>query len=207
VAFSGERGIDHVDVSLDGGASWQRASLYGPDLGPNAWRTFSLEVDLAEGDYLLVSKATDTAGESQPELFPANHRGYGHNGWRDHGLAVKVSSQAMSEQRNVISNTNTGIAAAAAAGVSGTQIDRTGNKAGLGKRLFVETASPPCGVCHSLEAAGAKGVIGPNLDALKPDARRIRTAIAQGVGAMPAYAEQLTDQEVTALVDFITSSQ
>ena len=27
VAFSGERGIDHVDVSLDGGASWQRASL------------------------------------------------------------------------------------------------------------------------------------------------------------------------------------
>jgi DMSO/TMAO reductase YedYZ molybdopterin-dependent catalytic subunit/mono/diheme cytochrome c family protein len=207
VAFSGERGIDHVDVSLDGGASWQRASLYGPDLGPNAWRTFSLEIDLAEGDHLLVSKATDTAGESQPEHFPANHRGYGHNGWRDHGLAVKVSSQAMSEQRNVISNTNTGIAAAAAAGVSGTQIDRTGNKAGLGKRLFVETASPPCGVCHSLEAAGAKGVIGPNLDALKPDARRIRTAIAQGVGAMPAYAEQLTDQEVTALVDFITSSQ
>ncbi|MDP7409069.1 MAG: cytochrome c, partial [Luminiphilus sp.] len=59
----------------------------------------------------------------------------------------------------------------------------------------------------SLEAAGAKGVIGPDLDALKPDARRIRTAIAQGVGAMPAYAEQLTDPEVTALVDFITSSQ
>ena len=205
VAFSGERGIDHVDVSLDGGASWQRASLYGPDLGPNAWRTFSLEANLEEGDHLLVSKATDTAGESQPEHFPANHRGYGHNGWRDHGLAVEVSSQAMSEQRNVISNTNTGIAAVA--GVSGTQIDRTGNKAGLGKRLFVETASPPCGVCHSLEAAGAKGVIGPNLDALKPDARRIRTAIAQGVGAMPAYAEQLTDQEVTALVDFITSSQ
>ena len=205
VAFSGERGIDHVDVSLDGGASWQRASLYGPDLGPNAWRTFSLEADLAEGDHLLVSKATDTAGESQPEHFPANHRGYGHNGWRDHGLAVEVRKQTMSEQVTVISNTDTSVAVAA--GVSGSQIDRTGNEGGLGKRLFVETASPPCGVCHSLEAAGAQGVIGPDLDALKPDARRIRTAIAQGVGAMPAYAEQLTDQEVTALVDFITSSQ
>ena len=205
VAFSGERGIDHVDVSLDGGASWQRASLYGPDLGPNAWRTFSLEADLAEGDHLLVSKATDTAGESQPEYFPANHRGYGHNGWRDHGLAVEVRKQTMSEHVTVISNTDTSVAVAA--GVSGSQIDRTGNEGGLGKRLFVETASPPCGVCHSLEAAGAKGVIGPDLDALKPDARRIRTAIAQGVGAMPAYAEQLTDQEVTALVDFITSSQ
>ena len=205
VAFSGERGIDHVDVSLDGGASWRRASLYGPDLGPNAWRTFSLEANLAEGDHLLVSKATDTAGESQPEHFPANHRGYGHNGWRDHGLAVEVSTQAMSEHRTAMSNTDTSIAAAA--GVSRTEIDRASDKGGLGKRLFIETASPPCGVCHSLEAAGAKGVIGPDLDALKPDARQIRTAIAQGVGAMPAYAEQLTDPEVTALVDFITSSQ
>ena len=205
VAFSGERGIDHVDVSLDGGGNWQRASLYGPDLGPNAWRTFSLEANLAEGTYLLVSKATDIAGESQPEHFPANHRGYGHNGWRDHGLAVEVSTQVMAEHHTVVSNTDTGIAAVA--GVSGAQIDRPSDKGDLGKRLFAETASPPCGVCHSLEVAGAKGVIGPNLDALKPDARRIRTAIAQGVGAMPAYAEQLTDQEVTALVEFITSSQ
>ncbi len=205
VAFSGQRGIDHVDVSLDGGASWQRASFCGPDLGPNAWRTFSLEADLSAGDYLLVSKATDTAGDSQPEHFPANHRGYGHNGWRDHGLAVEVGTNTMSEQRTVIAQTNVGIAGTAS--VAGKQIDRTGHEDSLGKRLFVETASPPCGVCHSLEAAGAKGVIGPDLDALKPDARRIRTAIAQGVGAMPAYAEQLTDQEVTALVEFITSSQ
>ena len=103
--------------------------------------------------------------------------------------------------------TNTDTSIAAAAGVSRTEIDRASDNGGLGKRLIIETASPPCGVCHSLEAAGAKGVIGPDLDALKPDARRIRTAIAQGVGAMPAYAEQLTDPEVTALVDFITSSQ
>ena len=82
-----------------------------------------------------------------------------------------------------------------------------GSQNGLGKRLFVETASPPCGVCHTLEAAGAKGLVGPNLDVLKPDVRQIRTAITQGVGAMPAYAEQLTDREVTALVTFITSSQ
>jgi DMSO/TMAO reductase YedYZ molybdopterin-dependent catalytic subunit/mono/diheme cytochrome c family protein len=204
VAFSGERGIDHVDVSLDGGASWQPASLYGPDLGPNAWRTFSLEANLVEGDYLLISKATDKAGESQPEHFPANHRGYGHNGWRDHGLAVEVSHHAMGEQRTVVSKADVGIAAAS---VTRAQADRSGDKDSLGKRLFVETANPPCGVCHSLEATGAKGVIGPDLDALKPDARRIRTAVAQGVGAMPAYAEQLTDQEITALVEFITSGQ
>ena len=156
-----------------------------------------------------MSKATDTAGDSQPEHFPANHRGYGHNGWRDHALAVEVSTRAMNEQATVISKMDTAIAAAGAGArsISDTQIDSSRNEGGLGKRLFVETASPPCGVCHSLEAAGAKGVIGPDLDALKPDARRIRTAVAQGVGAMPAYAEQLTDQEVTALVEFITSNQ
>ncbi len=205
VAFSGERGINHVDISLDGGSSWQRASLYGPDLGPNAWRTFSLEADLSEGEYLLVSKATDTAGDSQPERFPANHRGYGHNGWRDHGLAVEVSEQAMSEQRTVMSEADAGIATAAS--ISIMQIDRTGHKDSLGKRLFIETASPPCGVCHSLDAADAKGVIGPDLDALKPDANRIRTAVAQGIGAMPGYGEQLTISEVEALVKFITSSE
>ena len=205
VAFSGERGINHVDVSLDGGASWQRASLYGPNLGPNAWRTFSLEADLSTGDYVLVSKATDMAGDSQPERFPSNHRGYGHNGWRDHGLAVEVIEDAISAQRTVVSPASNGIAATAS--VSGTLVGKTDNEDSLGKHLFVETANPPCGVCHSLEAAGARGVIGPNLDELRPDARRIRTALAQGVGAMPAYAEQLTDQEVTALVEFITASQ
>ena len=205
VAFSGERGIDYVHVSLDGGTSWQRANLYGPDLGPNAWRTFSLEANLAEGDYLLVSKATDTAGESQPEHFAANHRGYGHNGWRDHGLVAEVSANATSELRPAVSKRDAGIAAAT--GVYSALIGRTSDQGILGKRLFMETASPPCGVCHSLEAAGANGIIGPDLDALKPDARRIRAAVAQGVGAMPAYAEQLTDREVTALVEFITSSQ
>ena len=77
----------------------------------------------------------------------------------------------------------------------------------LGKRLFTSSAEPPCGACHRLDAAGARGVIGPDLDELKPNARRIRSALAQGVGAMPAYAEQLTETEITALVDFITSSQ
>ena len=205
VAFSGERGIDHVDVSTDGGSSWQRASLYGPDLGPNAWRTFSIEADLSEGKYLLVSKATDSAGDSQPEYFPANHRGYGHNGWRDHGLAVEIAGNSVSAQRPVVSPVDMGVAVAAS--VSAKHVGKTNQEDSLGKRLFVETASPPCGVCHSLEAAGARGVIGPNLDELRPDARRIRTAIAQGVGAMPAYAEQLTDREVNALVAFITSTQ
>lgn len=104
-----------------------------------------------------------------------------------------------------MSEADAGIAMVAS--ISIMQIDRTGHKDSLGKRLFIETASPPCGVCHSLDAADAKGVFGPDLDALKPDANRIRTAVAQGIGAMPGYGEQLTISEVEALVKFITSSE
>ena len=36
VAFSGEHGVSTVEVSGDGGASWQTAEFVGPDLGPKA---------------------------------------------------------------------------------------------------------------------------------------------------------------------------
>mgnify|MGYP002621631342 CR=1 FL=1 len=221
VAFSGERGVDRVEVSTDGGKHWQEANLYGPDLGVNGWRTFSLDTELSDGQYQLVSRATDTHGDIQPADFPPNQRGYGHNGWRDHGLSISVSETAssfMAPEKSVDGNAFA-LAAGSVAGTSTTsanavnrmdsinlQKDPT-SEPSLGYQLFNNAAQPPCAACHSLKAAGAKGVVGPNLDELRPDAQRIRTALAQGVGAMPAYADQLSDAEVSALVAFITSTQ
>jgi sulfite dehydrogenase len=74
----------------------------------------------------------------------------------------------------------------------------------LGMRLFTGSTQPSCATCHTLEAAGAQGVIGPNLDVLRPNAQRIRAALEQGVGAMPSYANHLSDTEIDALIDFIT---
>ena len=84
VALSGERGVEQVEVSLDGGATWQTARFRGPDLGPNAWRAFTFTTELGVGAHTLVSRATDTAGDVQPEAREENERGYGHNGWADH---------------------------------------------------------------------------------------------------------------------------
>ena len=216
VAFSGERGVDRVEVSLDGGRGWQEASFYGPDLGPNGWRTFSMDADFSSGKYQLVSRATDVNGDTQPADFAPNQRGYGHNGWRDHGLIITVTDcPVIGEERSDDSLTATSVAAAQrleaeqGSGDSGAKEVQPNDSTqlSLGKRLFNSSAEPPCGACHRLDAAGARGVIGPDLDELKPNARRIRSALAQGVGAMPAYAEQLTETEITALVDFITSSQ
>jgi sulfite oxidase len=91
VAFAGKNAVKGVEVSVDGGKTWQPAQLIGPDLGRFAWRTFVLAADLRPGTYTIASRATDTAGNSQPEEFEPNERAYGHNGWRAHAVAVTVA--------------------------------------------------------------------------------------------------------------------
>lgn len=90
VAFGGTVSLDKVEVSTDGGKNWKPARFLGPDLGPYAWRPFVAAADLSAGEYRIVSKATDTKGNTQPEGRTENERGYGHNGWKDHGVTVTV---------------------------------------------------------------------------------------------------------------------
>jgi cytochrome c6 len=74
-----------------------------------------------------------------------------------------------------------------------------------GKALFVSEATPPCGVCHTLSAAGTSGTIGPSLEELKPDAERVARVIRSGIGAMPPYPK-LSDADVKALAEFVARS-
>ena len=53
-----------------------------------------------------------------------------------------------------------------------------------GKVLFT-TVTPACAVCHTLQAAGSAGQVGPVLDELKPDAARVLRALHSGLGVMP----------------------
>lgn len=88
VALGGTRELKSVEVSLDGGKSWQAAAFVGPNLGPYAWRPFVLFTELKPGRYDLMSRATDVEGSTQPKEGLENERGYGHNGWRAHGVSV-----------------------------------------------------------------------------------------------------------------------
>lgn len=71
-----------------------------------------------------------------------------------------------------------------------------------GKRIFTQDAAPPCGVCHVLSDAGTAGRIGPNLDMLKPSAERVRAAVTEGPGTMPAYG-QLSLEQVEAVARYV----
>jgi sulfite oxidase len=91
VAFGGINAVESVEVSVDGGETWQAAEFIGPDMGRYAWRTFALSTELAAGTHLIVSRATDSEGNVQPEEFEPNDAGYNHNGWRAHGVEVTVA--------------------------------------------------------------------------------------------------------------------
>ena len=90
VAFGGTRGVKGVEVSVDGGKTWQAAPLIGPDLGPFAWRQFAVPVRLEAGTHVLASRATDTAGNVQAEQREENLGGYNNASWRDHAVTLTV---------------------------------------------------------------------------------------------------------------------
>jgi DMSO/TMAO reductase YedYZ molybdopterin-dependent catalytic subunit len=77
-AWSGHGSIASVQISTDGGVSWTDAELDAP-LGDHAWRGWRFEWDAAEGEHVISSRATDSAGNTQPLDPPWNLKGYANN--------------------------------------------------------------------------------------------------------------------------------
>jgi hypothetical protein len=79
VAWDRGHGIRQVEISLDSGKSWKAATL-GKDLGRYAFRAFSFETgELAPGNYVVSSRATNNAGETQVDKLKFNPAGYHNN--------------------------------------------------------------------------------------------------------------------------------
>ncbi len=77
-AWSGWGPIERVEVSTDGGASWQSARLGDPP-GPAAWAPWWFEWDAPEGEHELCVRTLDATGRGQPEEPPWNVGGYCNN--------------------------------------------------------------------------------------------------------------------------------
>ncbi|MBS0294069.1 MAG: sulfite oxidase [Proteobacteria bacterium] len=91
VAFGGMHAVKGMEVSTDGGKTWQAARLIGPDMGRYAWRQFVLQTQLPKGTHVLASRATNTQGDVQPEARQENQGGYNNNSWADHSVTVTVA--------------------------------------------------------------------------------------------------------------------
>jgi DMSO/TMAO reductase YedYZ molybdopterin-dependent catalytic subunit len=81
IAFDGGSGIARVEVSVDGGASWQATAL-DADLGRYSFRRWRLTwTPRQPGPVTIVVRATSASGEQQPPTPQWNRAGYMRNGY------------------------------------------------------------------------------------------------------------------------------
>lgn len=88
-ALAAGRAVARVDVSADGGETWQVAELEG-ESHRWGWRWWSCRLVLGAGQHELVARAWDTAAHTQPERIETvwNFKGYMNNAW--HRVKVRV---------------------------------------------------------------------------------------------------------------------
>ncbi len=79
IAWAPHRGIEKVEVSTDGGQTWNTARL-AKQLAEDTWRLYAYDWDASPGDYTIQVRATDgnsetqTASEASPH--PSGATGY-----------------------------------------------------------------------------------------------------------------------------------
>jgi mono/diheme cytochrome c family protein len=66
--------------------------------------------------------------------------------------------------------------------------------------------SAGCGGCHTLEAAGTSGTVGPNLDDSQPELALVVDRVTNGKGAMPAFGDQLDDKQIQDVAAYVVAS-
>jgi len=80
VAYAGDRGISKVEVSIDGGNTWEQATLKQP-ASNLSWVLWALEWRPQKtGQYTIYARATDGSNQvqtaSQADPFPSGATGY-----------------------------------------------------------------------------------------------------------------------------------
>lgn len=79
VAWTGTGAISQVEISVDGGRTWQ-PGRFTSESRPGTWRLWEADVTIpSPGEQRVRARATDTAGHTQPEHASPNAGGYGNN--------------------------------------------------------------------------------------------------------------------------------
>lgn len=88
-AWSGGGEVEVVEVSVDGGESWEPADLVVPEFGGSfAAVRWALPMEVGPGAVEILARATDAMGETQPLESRWNANGYANN--VVHRVAVDV---------------------------------------------------------------------------------------------------------------------
>jgi DMSO/TMAO reductase YedYZ molybdopterin-dependent catalytic subunit len=87
VAWAPQRGIERVEVSTDGGESWNEARLAANLDEVDTWRQYVYAWDARPGDYTIQVRATDGTGETQTAKETRSHPS-GASGYHTIGVTV-----------------------------------------------------------------------------------------------------------------------
>jgi sulfite dehydrogenase len=132
------------------------------------------------------------------------------------GLGLGIPAIVISDHRSSTGGGGGGTASAAPSSTStsggggtsgggtsgGSAAGGGGGLAAQGKLIFTQT----CGTCHTLKDAGTNGQVGPVLDQVKPDEKRVLNAIKNGglgSGTMPANL--VTGKDAQAVAKYVSS--
>ena len=151
-----------------------------------------------------------TAGQIGPNLddgFIARNQGF------DESLYFELTLEQMeipgppmpafdepADEENYLREEDRIAIAAYVASVAGKPVEDAGGDDP--KSVF--TAS--CGSCHVLEDAGTTGTAGPNLDESQPGLEEAERQIAEGGGGMPAFKDQLSEEQIRALAEYVVEA-
>lgn len=86
-ARSSGRTISSVHWSDDSGSTWHQAELTGPN-EPYGWTRFEFDWLARTGKHQLMTRATDEAGQTQPQSVSFNTAGYLFNAIHPHPVSV-----------------------------------------------------------------------------------------------------------------------
>ena len=79
VAWTGPGTVEKVEISSDGGGTWQQAR-FTSEPRSGTWRLWEADATIrSAGEQRVRARATDTAGHTQPEHASPNPGGYGNN--------------------------------------------------------------------------------------------------------------------------------
>jgi outer membrane protein assembly factor BamB len=179
----------------DGSIKWQR------DLAQPAYGAATVSNDLIftttfEGKVIALNK--DTGSIVWEKQLPAGTNAtvaiVGDT------LITAASFPQSASQKPVIIAYRLGATGSAPTTTPGTTT--TSSATANGKQVFVSS----CGSCHTLNAAGTTGSVGPNLDDKKPNAATVERQVRNGGGGMPAFQGRLSDAQIKAVSKYVAQN-
>jgi mono/diheme cytochrome c family protein len=72
-----------------------------------------------------------------------------------------------------------------------------------GEGIWLEAG---CGGCHTMDPPGSTGAVGPNLDESQPSRELTIERVANGRGAMPAFKDSYSEEQIAAVADYVVES-